>query len=86
MTAVVRDHGVIAGAALRVRRGDDVVGGAFLVAPDLVATAPGIVSVALGVDPGAAEPPARVVRLDFPLLRSEHDVPPVVSARVKRWA
>jgi hypothetical protein len=85
VTAVVRDHGVVAGAVLRVRRGDEVVGGAFLVAPDLVATTPGVVAAALGADPGTREPPAGAVLLDFPLLQSQHDVPPTVSAQVQRW-
>jgi hypothetical protein len=85
VTAVVRDHGVVAGAALRVRRGDEVLGGAFLVEPDLVATTPGVVTAALGADPAAAEPPAGAVLLDFPLLRSGHDGPQVVTARVE-WA
>jgi hypothetical protein len=85
MTAVVRDQDVVAGAVLRVWASEEVVGGAFLVAPDLVATAAAVVADALGVHPGTDEQPTGTVRLDFPLLRAEPDGPVRVAARVERW-
>ena len=86
MTTAVRDQDVVAGAVLRVWAGEEVVGGAFLVAPDLVATAATVVADALGVHPGTTEHPAGTVRLDFPLLHAEPDGPVPVAAQVERWS
>jgi WD40 repeat protein len=85
VTAAVRDQTVVAGAVLRVWAGEDVVGGAFLVAPDLVATSAGVVAEALGADPASAEPPVGEVRLDFPLLHGD-GLPVQVKAFVERWS
>jgi WD40 repeat protein len=86
VTAVVRDQDVVAGAVLRVWAGDQVVGGAFLVAPDLVATAATVVAGALGVHPGTEEHPTGTMRLDFPLLRAEPGRPVRVAGQVERWS
>ena len=86
VTAVVRDQDVVAGAVLRVWAGDQVVGGGFLVAPDLVATAATVVADALGVHPGADEHPTGTVPLDFPLLRAEPGRPVRVAGQVERWS
>jgi len=78
VTAAVRDQAVVAGAVLRVWAGAEVVGGAFLVAPDLVATSASVVA-AVSDRAGAG-----AVRLDFPLLRTDDDLPVEVRARAER--
>ncbi len=83
MTAAVRDQTVVAGAVLRVWAGEGVVGGAFLVAPDLVATSASVVAGALGVASVADLPPAGEVRLDFPLLRTDDGLPVELRALVE---
>ncbi|MEJ3653389.1 serine protease [Actinomycetes bacterium KLBMP 9759] len=76
MTTAIRDRTVVAGAVLRVWAGADVVGGAFLVAPDLAATSARLVARALA--------PAGEVRLDFPLLRTGDGRPAEVRALLER--
>ena len=84
MAGAQRERAVVAGAVVRVwARGDQVVGGGFLVGPDLVATCAHVVADAVGIDPYAADVPAVSVRLDFPLARA--DSAPIV-ATVERWS
>ncbi|GAA5158318.1 hypothetical protein GCM10023321_37920 [Pseudonocardia eucalypti] len=85
MTAVAnRDAAAVAGAAARVWLGTrEVVGGAFLVGPDRVATCARVVADALGTDPASPAPPTGAVWLDFPLVRNGSGAR--LSARVERW-
>jgi hypothetical protein len=61
-----------------------VVGGAFVVGPDLVATCAHVVAEAVDADPYAPEAPTATVRLDFPLAGDGADGP--VDAVVVRWS
>ncbi|MFC4944595.1 trypsin-like peptidase domain-containing protein [Pseudonocardia sp. GCM10023141] len=72
---------IAAGAVARVWTVDgEVIGGGFLVGPDLVATCAHVVADALGGDAYAEQAPTAPVRLDFPLAGA-----PSVRATVERW-
>ena len=76
---------VTAGAVVRVRDGDAVVGGGFLVGPDLVATCTHVAAAALGGDPYASSAPDAPVQIDFPLTTSGAAPSRPVEAVVWRW-
>jgi hypothetical protein len=79
------DTAVSAHAVARIRNEDGVVGGGFLVGPDLVVTCAHVVADALGASPYSPSPPDAPVQLDFPLLTNGAD--PTRSGRgvVVRW-
>src|SRR5882724_3051236 len=84
MAGARRERAVVDGAVVRVwARDDQVVGGGFLVGPDLVATCAHVVADAVGVDPYAADVPTASVRLDFPLARADSAR---IVATVERWS
>jgi hypothetical protein len=75
--------GLAATACVRVHNGaGEVVGSAFAVGPDLVATCAHVVAAATGADPYAEAAPAGPLAVDFPMLS---DAPARRSARVHRW-
>jgi len=75
---------VLAAAVARVwHERVGVVGGAFVVGPDVVATCAHVVAEAIDADPYAPEAPTATVRLDFPLAGGEAGP---VDAVVERWA
>ncbi|QYN33423.1 trypsin-like peptidase domain-containing protein [Pseudonocardia sp. DSM 110487] len=61
-----------------------VVGGGFVVGPDLIATCAHVVAEAVDADPYAPEAPTATVRVDFPLTGDDAPVP--LEAVVERWA
>ncbi|WP_425570616.1 trypsin-like peptidase domain-containing protein [Pseudonocardia adelaidensis] len=79
------DAPVSAHAVARIRNEDGIVGGGFLVGPDLVATCAHVVADALGANPYSPSAPDAPVQLDFPL--PEHATHPTRpgDAVVERW-
>ena len=77
---------VFAGAVVRLRGGDEVVGGGFLVGSGLVATCAHVVADALGADPYSPDPPHGPVRLDFPLAPDGANPPALLDAVVTQWS
>ncbi|MEJ3657644.1 trypsin-like peptidase domain-containing protein [Actinomycetes bacterium KLBMP 9759] len=61
----------------------EVVGGGFLIGPDLVATCAHVVAEAVGCDPYAAAPPSGQVRVDVPMAP---DPAGPLAATVHRWS
>jgi hypothetical protein len=77
------ERDVVSGSVLRVWSGDEVVGGAFVVGPGLVATCAHVVADAAGGDSYDQRPPAGPVSMDLPLVAGA--LPGRLEAVVQRW-